>query len=63
MSETMSPGFPTSSQFNADQVKEFVASWNFHRDHDTGGKDYGQDMKTPDDSVLVGYIINRAVAL
>jgi hypothetical protein len=56
--EVMSPGFPNSSQFSAEKVLEYKAYWNWHRDHDTGGANYGQDMSTPDDSVLVGYIIN-----
>ena len=54
----MSPGFPTSNQFSIDRVKEYVVSWNFHRDHDTEGHYYGQDMKTSDDTALVGYITN-----
>jgi hypothetical protein len=58
MQETMSPGFPNSSQFSADKICEYTGYWNWHRDHDTGEANYGQDMHTPDDSVLIGYIIN-----
>lgn len=56
--EGMPPGFPRSSDFPADQVREYKISWRYHRDHNQGGANYGTDFIAPNDAVVVDFDVH-----
>ncbi|MEK3837359.1 MULTISPECIES: hypothetical protein [unclassified Paenibacillus] len=49
------PGFPDKSDFDQSKLHEATASWDFHRDPGTGGKNYGEDLKAPNGTVVVDF--------
>lgn len=54
----MPPGFPTADKFAPEKVKPHTAEWDFHRNPNSGGQNYGVDLLAPNESVVVGFTIN-----